>query len=391
MPPTIDEDGEAHDAWIFHSTPSHPRVGHMSPDCASPSSLFSPLEKKTRREGHSSNTSSFLSPSLPSPSCPSSSLKKTTKRDSPSSHCISGYSPHLFFSPSPSPRAQPLHESTEKRSKLLRRMREPDKKSCVSREDLNKGQFLGDFQTQGLDRKGAEKDGKEKVQLISIKTVTKCNTEDDSGLEPDICAKTSSVRTAKKKLMMEETNSTIEKKVKVKPKRSFSVSQTVVTSTHTKGDQGMRMAESNKKGRKRFFSRSKTTVTECKVSQNGKHHGAENVGKLREKPKRFRWSPIVGTGFSGFSQSSANTNFDGRPTTCFFSTPPIPCDIGQLLNQKDKSQNSENNIVNTEIIIRGQQKLWKKSNVVKIFLLGEKRQCQMSNVRDFVNFSNKHL
>ena len=270
-------------------------------------------------------------------------------------------------------------------------MREPEKKSCVCKEDLNKGQFFGNFKNQGLDRQEAEKDGKEKVQLISIKTVAKCNTKDDDGLEPDICAKTSSVRTAKKKLEMEEINSTIEKKVKVKPKRSFSVSKTVVTSTHTKGDQGMRRAESNKKGRKRFFSRSKTTVTECKVSQNEKHHGPENVGKWRETRKRFRWSPIVGTSFSGFSQSSANTSFDGGPTTCFFPTPPISCDVGQLLNQKDKSQNSENNIVNTEIIERGQQKLWKKSNLVKIFLLGEKRQCQMSNVRDFVNFSNKHL
>ena len=112
---------------------------------------------------------------------------------------------------------------------------------------------MGEFKTQGLDRKGAEKDGKEKVQLISIKTVTKCKSEDDDGLEPDICAKTSSIRTAKKKLVMEESNSTIEKKVKVKPKRSFSVSKTVVTSAHTKGDQRMRMAESNKKRRKRFF------------------------------------------------------------------------------------------------------------------------------------------
>ena len=270
-------------------------------------------------------------------------------------------------------------------------MREPDKKSCVCKEDLKKGQILGNFQTQGLDRKGAEKDGKEKVQLISIKTVAKCNTKDDDGLEPDICAKTSSVRTAKKKLVMEGTNSTIEKKVKVKPKRSFSVSKTVVTSTHTKGDQGMRRAESNKKGRKRFFSRSKTTVTECKVSQNEKHHGPENVGKWRKKRERFRWSPIVGTSFSGFSQSSANTSFDGGRISCFFSTPPTSCGVGQLLHPKDKLQNSENNIVNTEIIERGQQKLWKKSNVVKIFLLGEKTQCQMSNVRDLINFNNKHI
>ena len=256
-------------------------------------------------------------------------------------------------------------------------MREPDEKSCVCKEDINKGQFLGDFKNQGLDRKEAEKDGKENVQLISIKTVTKCNTED--------------VRTAKKKLVMEETNSTIEKKVKIKPKRSFSVSQTVVTSTHVKGDQGMSKAESSKKGRKGFFSKSQTTVTECKVSQNEKHHGAENVGKWREKRKRFRWSPIVGTGFSGSSQRSANTSFDGGPITCFFSTPPVSCDVGQLLHPKGKLQDSENNTINTEIIERGQQKLWKKSNVVKIFMLGEKRQCQISNVRDFVNFNNKRL
>ena len=152
----------------------------------------------------------------------------------------------------------------------------------------------------------------------------------------------------------------------------------------------MRMAESNKKRRKRFFSKSQTTVTECKVSQNGKHHAAEN-GKLKERRKRFRWSPIVSTGFSSSSQRQANTSSDGGPITCFFSTQSISCDVGQLLHPKDKLQNSENNIVNTEIIERGQQKLWKKSNVVKIFLLGEKRQCQMSNVGDFVNFSNKHL
>ena len=112
---------------------------------------------------------------------------------------------------------------------------------------------MGDFKNQGLDRKEAEKDGKEKVQLISIKTVTKCKSEDDDGLEPDFCAKTSRRKTAKKKLVMKETNSTIEKKVKVKPKRSFSVSQTVVTSTHAKGD--MRKSESNINGRKRFFSK----------------------------------------------------------------------------------------------------------------------------------------
>lgn len=99
----------------------------------------------------------------------------------------------------------------------------------------------------------------------------------------------------------------------------------------------------------------------------------------------------MGTGFSGFSQRGANTIFDGGPITCFFSTTPISCDVGQLLNPNGKLQNSENNIVNTEIVERGQQKLWKKSNVVKILLLGEKRQCQMSNVRDFVNCNNKHL
>ena len=100
-----------------------------------------------------------------------------------------------------------------------------------------------------------------------------------------------------------------------------SVSPTVVTSTHSKEDQGMRMTEANKKRRKRFFSKSKTTVTECKVSQSEKHHAAA-VGKRREKRKRFHWSPIVGTGFSpkgantpivgtgfsGSSQSSANTS-----------------------------------------------------------------------------------
>ena len=95
IPTREEEDGEAQDAWVFHSTPSHPRIVPNSSEFSS----LSPLD--------SSN----------------------------SSHYIPGYSPHLFYSPGlAGSRARPLltrNTCSEKRSQLLKRMREPEDRVSV--------------------------------------------------------------------------------------------------------------------------------------------------------------------------------------------------------------------------------------------------------------------
>ena len=168
MIPTEDEDGEAQDAWVFNSTPSHPRIIPNSSDFASPSSLSS-LEEKTR---HSSN----------------------------SSHNIPGYSPHLFYSPGMAgSRALPLakNNSTEKRSQLLKRMREPEDEISLCKIDINgdhvqlkdikisaekEGAKDHNFVTDIVEKNNSGGVKNEKVDLVSVQVVTERKIIKDLGL-----------------------------------------------------------------------------------------------------------------------------------------------------------------------------------------------------------------
>ena len=348
MIPTEEEDGEAQDAWVFNSTPSHPRI---VPNFASPSSLSS-LEEKTR---HSSSSSS---------------------------HYIPGYSPHLFYSPGMAGyRALPLakNNSTEKRSQLLKRMREPEDEIGLCRIDINgdhvpiKGLQI-DTENIGIKDHNCAKDivekdnlegfEKKKVDLVSVQVVTECKIIKDLGVNN--FEEKSGRRTAKKKLLMEEPDNIVQvnnkspqlsageeveeegggelpklsaqitdslqvsKKEDVganilkkgKPKKSFGVSQTVVTSSQRNeaeersaqnlGDLQIEKKKENngakKRGAKKSFGKSATMVMECQgsrgiVAAEEKKEPAKNPGKWKEMWKRFSWSPMVATGFNNTSSA----------------------------------------------------------------------------------------
>ena len=348
MIPTGNEDGEAQDAWVFHSTPSHPSIAPginvNCSDFASCTSSLSPFEERTRTR-HSSN----------------------------SSHYIPGYSPHLFYSPgmAGSPRALPLAKmtSTEKRSQLLKRMREPEDETGLGRIDMNTAHFQlsADFKKKA-EKKVAENPNsgkdpgesgaseKKKVDLISVQVVTDCKIIKDKR----DCALKPIRRTAKKKLVMEEPPDVIHKdsKVshgqagkevedtggelpelltqitdnlqisnmkdvkanlpkKVRARKSFGISQTVTTSNQVedaepRGVSNGRKEEEKKneenmtrkkKGAKKSFGKSETMVTECQGSREiiptGKKDPTQNSGKQR----RFCWSKIVLAGFKNTSDA----------------------------------------------------------------------------------------
>ena len=269
-------------------------------------------------------------------------------------------------------RALPLakNSSTEKRSQLLKRMREPEDEIGLCRIDINGEHVLSkDFNTDtgkedtndqnfvtGVGKEDLGGFEKKKVDFISVQVVTECKIiKDKRDLALNNFEEKSSRKTAKKKLVMEEPSNTfqlnkrspqilvrkeVEEEISAqittslkvskkentraniskigKPKKSFGVSQTVITSSQRKEAEIQstpNLADLEKKkdvnivakqrGSKKLFGKSATMVIECQGSREiiptEKKELAKNAGKWKERWRRFCWSPIVVTGFKNTS------------------------------------------------------------------------------------------
>ena len=324
IPRGEEEDGEAQDAWVFHSnssystfhsTPSHPRIVPNSSDFASHSSL-SPLE------GHSSN----------------------------SSHYIPGYSPHLFYSPGLA-RARPL--ASEKRSRLLKRMREPE--GLVSVRVVTECKIIKD--TKSSRRTAKKKLVMEELQENSKSPQVSFRKEAEVGALPELSVQIGeSLHLSKKEDIREKIPT------KGKPKKSFGVSQTVITSGQRKEAEvksilnlGDRQEEKEvtyhmpvkKKGAKKAFGKSATMVMECQGSQEmEKPELAQNSGKLKESWRRFCWSPVLVTGFN---------NTSSELTTVSHQTDMTPLKEG--LQRRDvQLQGMESNFVKSQKLVIASKK-----------------------------------